>query len=364
MQIINLLSWQPGYSGFGSYVRRVVPYLSGRRLQLDHFGRATVIKEDQWVAEPPPLPPSALPRILHRYSLVQHGINMHKLLERHKLSLQEISAIYSPFFDTLLAFPDLPQVITCHDLTPLIYPNSLKAWLRYRYWQPYHIATAKKIISISRHVADHLLRFGVPCHKIEIVSNGIAIRWCPITSPQSEDLVAVARHDGNKNIPYLLRAIADLQKRRPQWNGCLRIVGRRGKQTKLIRRIHRDLPRPSQVKLTDSLSSDDMTVILRSSLALVSASLEEGFDYPVLEAKSHGVPTVISHIPVHLEFHACSSLFFSMNDEGRSLTDQLVCLLDDYRLWSDLSEGGFSLAKQMTVKHQVVQVQGLIDSLG
>ena len=38
--------------------------------------------------------------------------------------------------------------------------------------------------------------------------------------------------------------------------------------------------------------------------------MEEGFDYPVLEAKAEGIPTLLSQIPVHVEFHAGSSLFF------------------------------------------------------
>ena len=32
-RLINLLSWLPGHSGFGSYVQRVVPQLDGLRLQ-------------------------------------------------------------------------------------------------------------------------------------------------------------------------------------------------------------------------------------------------------------------------------------------------------------------------------------------
>ena len=42
-QLINLLSWQPGHSGFGSYVQRVIPSMPGIRLQLDAHGNACLI---------------------------------------------------------------------------------------------------------------------------------------------------------------------------------------------------------------------------------------------------------------------------------------------------------------------------------
>ena len=38
--LVNLLSWLPGNSGFGSYVKRVIPGIPGTRLQLDTRGRS------------------------------------------------------------------------------------------------------------------------------------------------------------------------------------------------------------------------------------------------------------------------------------------------------------------------------------
>ena len=55
--------------------------------------------------------------------------------------------------------------------------------------------------------------------------------------------------------------------------------------------MHRQLPRPDQVQLIGALSHAQLLNYLRSSLALLSASTEEGFDYPVLEAKAEGTPT-------------------------------------------------------------------------
>ena len=170
-------------------------------------------------------------RLFQRYSLVQHGLDLTALLHRDGIKLNEVETIYSPFFDAVLCWPEVPQLITCHDLTPLVASSSRKAWLRYRFWQPRHCRVATRLIAISRYVADQLVAFGVKPDRIEVIPNGIHIPRTPVITPFSEDLVALARHDLNKNLPALLRGVAQLQRQCPQWRGMLRIVGRSGRQT-------------------------------------------------------------------------------------------------------------------------------------
>ena len=80
-------------------------------------------------------------------------------------------------------WPEVPQLITCHDLTPLVASNSSKAWLRYRFWQPLHCRVAAWLIAISRYVADQLVEFGVESDRIEVIPNGIQIQRPPVLAP-------------------------------------------------------------------------------------------------------------------------------------------------------------------------------------
>ena len=362
-RLINLLSWLPGHSGFGSYVQRVVPGIDGLRLQLGDDAEAVLLTPEQWSPEPPARASRRMMRFLQRYSLVQHGPDLSALLQRDGIRLNQIEAIYSPFFDALLCWPEVPQLITCHDLTPLVSSNSRKAWLRYRFWQPRHCQGATRLIAISRYVADQLVEFGVKPDRIEVIPNGIQISRPPVLTPSSQDLLALARHDVNKNLPALLRGAAQLQRHYPKWRGVLRIVGRGGRQTRLVQRLHRQLPRPEQVELIEMLPQEQLVDCLRSSLALLSASTEEGFDYPVLEAKAEGIPTLISSIPVHLEFHADSSLFFPVDDDGTVLARHLIDLCRDPVLWGDLSQRGLALARSLSVERQVEAISDQIKAL-
>ena len=361
--LINLLSWLPGHSGFGSYVKRVVPGLPGLRLQLDAGGKGSLVPPEQWSPDLISWAPSRRMRLLQRYSLGQHGVDLSGLLQRHGFSPGDLAGIYSPFFDALLCWPQVPQLITCHDLTPLRQSNSRKAWLRYRFWQPRHVRCAKRLIAISRTVADQLVEFGAPASDVVVVPNGIAVERPAVPAPRSQDLLVLARHDANKNLAALIKALAAVQQQLPQWRGTLRIVGRQTRLTPGLMQLVAQLPRPHQLEWLSSLTREQLIERLRSSLALVSASTEEGFDYPVLEAKAEGIPTLISDIAVHREFHHSSSLFFPIDDTGETLAAHIKALCSENSTWLDLSNRGYSLAQAMSLDRQQAEIRSHLQSI-
>ena len=103
--------------------------------------------------------------------------------------------------------------------------------------------------------------------------------------------------------------------------------------------------------------------MVRASMALLSASREEGFDYPVLEAKAEGIPTLISDIPVHQEFHSESSLFFPLDDDGTALARRVIDLCREPALWWQLSLSGLKLARSLSVDRQVDSIRAQIRAL-
>lgn len=353
----NLLLYSPGHSGFSSYVHRVMPGIPGHQLVLGDRGSAEC-RDDHWL--PRHGPASIRLALLHRFSLTQHGVDVKGALKKVGLRIEDLGSIYSPYCDALLALPQVPQVITCHDLTPLYVSNSRMASFRYRYWTPRHLNQAKCIIAISHFVADQLVDFGVPASKIEVVYNGIAIEREPIAEPASEDLLMLARHDRNKNVAMVVRAFGQLMERKPHWLGRLVIVGRRGRQTPELKKIVEKLPKPERVVLLDGVSSTELLKLLRGSLALVSASIMEGFDYPIMEAKAEGLPTIISDIPVHRELHEGSSLFFDGGNGPDSLIMAILRLFRDGYLWKQLSATGRSLAASSAISDQRSKIRTIV----
>lgn len=357
MIISNLLPYVPGHSGFSNYVKRVMPGVAGLRL-LVGTDDCAICRNDDWLPEQAPkTQPLAF---LHKLAFTQHGVDAKAALRNAGLGMNDLECIYSPYCDALLSIRGVPQVITCHDLTPLVYPNSRKAALRYRLWTPLHFKKATAVIAISRFVADQLVDFGIPASKIEVIYNGVAIKREPIASAASNDLLILARHDHNKNVATVVHAFGQFMQRNPDWTGRLVVVGRGGSESRKLKMTVAQLMKPERVIFLDQVTSTELVQLLRSSFALVSASRMEGFDYPILEAKAEGLPTIISDIPVHRELHGDTSLYFDLPNGPRSFGFALERLVGDHLLWKHLGLQGFRLANSCSISVQQQQIQDFL----
>ena len=83
INLINLLPWQAGYSGFGTYINRVVPDIDGLRLQVNEEGEVDLIKKLEWSYDSPPLAKKHFKNFLQKASLLQFGFNSRKLIKSH-----------------------------------------------------------------------------------------------------------------------------------------------------------------------------------------------------------------------------------------------------------------------------------------
>jgi glycosyltransferase involved in cell wall biosynthesis len=225
---------------------------------------------------------------------------------------------------------------------------------------PRHLKKASAVIAISQFVADQLVDFNVPASKIVVIPNGIQVERQPIAAPASNDLIVIARHDQNKNVPFVVRAFGRILELQPNWEGKLVIIGKQGRETQALLSAIKQLPQPEKVILVNGLDCHQLVQLLRQSLALVSASRMEGFDYPVLEAKAEGLPTLLSDIPVHREFHGDSSELFEINNDPSSLAEIAIRIANDYLSWRGLSLSGWRICNSLTLNGQQSSILKLL----
>ena len=83
------------------------------------------------------------------------------------------------------------------------------------------------------------------------------------------------------------------------------------------------LPRIHQF---ESISDETLSLLYDASDLFVSASFEEGFDVPVIEAMAHGVSVLVSDIPVHREIVGNHGTFFDPRDYDDFFTKICHCL--------------------------------------
>ncbi len=359
--LFNLLSYRPTPTGLSRYVERLLKAWSKgtgqvlpMQLRVLEEGQAGFSTSDVL----PKKQSSYFMRWLQSNALVQHGLPTKRLLQDIKPEL-----IYSPYTDRLLSLPEVPQVITCHDLIPLFFPNSRRAYWRSRLWLPRHLNGASRIIAISRSVADLLIQAGISSSRIEIVYNGVEAVSNPITKPVNEDILVIARHARNKNLRAVLEGFACFLKLEKNWDGNLVIVGTPDRSTKELLRLVNDLSIQFRVRWISSIEQFDLEKLIRRCFCLISSSFMEGFDYPLFEAQAHGLPTLASDINVHRELHDSNALLFSLGDGGKALSFELRRLARDRDLWKQLSKLGVAHVKQFSLTRQVQGINHVLQSM-
>ena len=82
----------------------------------------------------------------------------------------------------------------------------------------------------------------------------------------------------------------------------------------------------------DGASDETYREVLRGATALVSASRDEGFGIPLVEAMSLGTPVVVSDIPVFREVAGAAGAYVAPNDVGGFV--RAVRELDDQDVWA------------------------------
>jgi glycosyltransferase involved in cell wall biosynthesis len=121
------------------------------------------------------------------------------------------------------------------------------------------------------------------------------------------------------------------------------------------------VPRKAQVIFYNGVTDQKYAELLADKAALVSASLDEGFGVPAVEALSLGVPAVLSTIPVFHEVAAGGALYFEPKDP-RDFAIK-VMLLDDKTTRDRLIEHGKKHAATFSWKLSAQTLLNAIKSL-
>jgi alpha-1,2-rhamnosyltransferase len=129
----------------------------------------------------------------------------------------------------------------------------------------------------------------------------------------------VSTIEPRKNHVYLIDAFDRL------WDRGVRvrllIVGRVGwKVDALMQRLRTHPLRDKALFLFHDLSDAELAHAYRHAKALVFPSHVEGFGLPIIEAMQHGLPVIVSDIPVHREVAGERACFVSL-DDTQSLVD-------------------------------------------
>jgi glycosyltransferase involved in cell wall biosynthesis len=203
-------------------------------------------------------------------------------------------------------------VTTVHDL--IYYENRTPprdlAWPIRLIWRAYHLSWAPQRALLARADAHAtvsnttralMLKHHLTTHPITVVPNAVDLDVVGRDVAPSPDLVYMGSFMPYKNVELLARGMHLL----PGYT--LHLMSRADDAT--VRRLTALAPADS-LRFHQGASDEEYADALSSATALVTASLNEGFGVPLIEAMASGTPVVVSDIDIFREIGAGTALFF------------------------------------------------------
>jgi glycosyltransferase involved in cell wall biosynthesis len=224
-------------------------------------------------------------------------------------------------------------ITTVHDL--IYYENRTPprdlAWPIRLLWRLYHLSWGPQRALLSRADAhatvsettrELMLQHHLTKHPITIVSNAVDPGIEHRDSKPTRDLVYMGSFMPYKNVELLASAMALL----PGYT--LHLLSRADDPS--VQRLTKLAPDGS-LRFHQGVSDEEYADILSSATALVTASLNEGFGLPLIEAMSGGTPVAVSDIPIFREIGGDAAVFFDPNSPESFAA--AIRLLEDPTEW-------------------------------
>lgn len=212
-------------------------------------------------------------------------------------------------------------VVTLHDLiyyrhrTP---PAEFAWWVRllwrllYASYAPqrFLLGRADEVVTVSEAVRAEIVRHRLARGPVTVVPNAPDGPGLAAAAPgeRTRSIVYMGAFIGYKDVPTLVRAVALL----PGWT--LHLASRiEAAERARLERTAADAGGASLV-FHDGVDDAGYAALLDRAIALVSASRDEGFGLPVVEAMQRGVPVVLSDIPIFREVGGGAALYATPGD--------------------------------------------------
>ena len=282
------------------------------------------------------------------------------VLPRRLARDHDLDVFWSPLFTLPVTIPlSLPAVVTVHDLTPVLLPEThrLKVRLSILPFLERSLTRARRILADSRSTADDLRRqFPYCASRLEVVYPGVD----PEFRPAGEEAIQRIRQgldcpDGyvffagtlepRKNVAVLLDAWEAIKRADPEAPRLV-LAGPYGWRSRaLVRRIQS--LEPLGLKHLGHVERSRLVELFQAARVFVLPSLYEGFGLPAAEAMACGVPTIASDSSSLPEVVGDAGILVGSQD-GATLAIELRRLLREPALARELAARGIERVRRFS----------------
>jgi glycosyltransferase involved in cell wall biosynthesis len=260
-----------------------------------------------------------------------------------------------------LKLKNCKKITTIHDIMPYIFQKNYHLALRctHKFITPLTLKTSDKIISVSQHTKNDLIKyFKIPEDKIKVIYEAANENYKPLKENEMNKIkqkynlnypfiLYVGGLAPNKNVERLIKALYKLKKQGIKHK--LIITGVKRYKYKSIFETIDKLNLQKDVIFTGYVPDEDLPALYNAADLFVYPSLYEGFGLPPLEAMQCGTPVITSNT---------SSLPEVVGDAGimvnpynvNELANKMYEVLTNDGLKEELSKKGLERAKLFSWK--------------
>ncbi len=347
--------------GIGRYVRQLLQATAQRDDGFDY--RLFYASENPIPHQLPPLAPNFRVRQLPFHDIwLARGWHRLQLPVPVTLITGKVDLYHSPDF-TLPPTPNIPTVLTVHDLSFVRDPESAAPGLR-AYLNtvvPRSVKRATHILADSQATKDDLIDlYNTPADKITVLYCGVGPEFAPVTD--AARLAAVRATYGIGAQPYIF-SISTLQPRKnyqrliQAFDAAMQTL--QDQDTKLVLaggkgwlydEIFAEVERrnlQARVIFPGFVADEDLAALYSGAEVMAYPSLYEGFGLPMLEAMACGTPVLTSTESCLPEVAADAAVCVDPYDVD-AIAQGLVQVLQDSSTQQTLVTKGYARAREFT----------------
>jgi glycosyltransferase involved in cell wall biosynthesis len=314
-----------------------------------------------------------VPGLLSRASVAGFAARTlwHQVRLPARLRSERASLYYSTIPEGMLS-PPCPQVITIHDLIPVLFPDCHPRMKHYYGSVLPRIASASAGIVVSSESTKRDLErifspFDTPIHVVYPGFRADAFRPAELSEVSrvkssyglDEFVLTVGEMRPYKNFRRLIHAFAAVPSRKLT---LVHVGGVHAREADVLE-LPRALGVQNRVRFLGGVSDRDLNALYTGARAFVFPSLYEGFGIPPLEAMVCGCPVIASDAASIPEVCGDAAVYVNALDE-ENMTAAITDVLDDPGKQSDLRAKGLARARTFSYARAAEQILGALDEHG
>jgi glycosyltransferase involved in cell wall biosynthesis len=285
-----------------------------------------------------------------------------------RLRKHNIDVLFSPMQTTSSSGRNFKLILTLHDLIYYRHrtPPASFSWPIRLGWRLFHLSFlpqrmilngADVVVTVSETTKQEMQKVNITKRPIHVIHNSSS-------EPDSEhvgngsgskDLIYMGSFIGYKNVEALIQGMGKIPDHRLVLLSRID-PKRKASLEKLAEQVN------AIIFFADGVSEEEYSGWLSNAKALVSASLDEGFGIPIVEAMRHGTPVIVTDMEIFREVAGPAGLFFNPNTP--SSFAEAVIRVSDAEIWKDFSQKAKLQAQEFSWEDSAQKLLALCQRIG